>query len=77
MIEATNKKRFFELEKIQAKEISHSVSALKPGDKNIELRVIVLELLETYEKKTKEKLFQYLLADGTGSVIGNFFGEVG
>jgi len=77
MIDQSQKSKYYELEKIQAKEVSHKIGQLKPRDRNIELKAIVLQLLESYETKNREKLLQYLIADETGSIIANFFGESG
>ena len=77
MIDTANKAKLFTLEKLQEKEISHQIINLKPRDRNIELRVIVLELLDTYKTKLNENLMQFLIADNSGSIIANFFGETG
>ena len=77
MIESTNKSKNFHLEQLQMKSITHQIVNLKPREKNIELRAIVLELLDTYETKIKERLVQYLISDGSASIVANFFGETG
>jgi len=77
MIDTSQKSKYFSLSELQNKTVSHKICNLKPRDKSIELRVIVLELLETYETKIKDKITQFLLADETGSIIANFFGETG
>lgn len=59
------------------KETSHTVRSVTPNDKNIELRVILLERVNTIELKTGELIYQFLVADASGSIKCNFFGNFG
>lgn len=59
------------------KPTSHVISNITPNDKNIEVRVILLDKLTKIELKNGDTLTQYLIADGTGCIKCNFYGEIG
>mmetsp|Transcript_6460 Transcript_6460/g.9599 ORF Transcript_6460/g.9599 Transcript_6460/m.9599 type:complete len:139 (+) Transcript_6460:3-419(+) len=63
--------------KLWSQETSHSVESVTPNEKHIELRVILLERLSTIELKSGDVIYQFLVADQTGCIKCNFFGEVG
>ena len=56
---------------------THTISAITPNDKNIEVRMILLEKLGTISLKSGDVIHQFLVADSTGSIKCNFFGEHG
>lgn len=56
---------------------THSISAVTPNDKNIEVRVILLEKISSIELKSGDVIHQFLVADHSGSIKCNFFGETG
>ena len=64
-------------EKYVTRPTKHTVSQITPNEKNMELRVILLDRLDSIEIKTGEKITQFLAADHTGSVRCNFFGLPG
>jgi hypothetical protein len=56
---------------------SHCVASITPNDKGIELRVILLEKLVNIEIKSGDIISQFLVADYSGSIKCNFYGESG
>ena len=63
--------------KLWSQPTTHYVSAISPNDKNIELRVILLERMGTFEIKNGDTIYQFLVADHSGCIKCNFFGEQG
>ena len=77
-IENTERGKIYTLKELREKQISNQIINLKPRDRNLELRVVILEHIETREIKSRnETLHQYLIADSSGSMLANFFGELG
>ena len=66
-----------EYSKIISSPTSHTISSITPNDKNIEARFILLEKLGTISLKSGDVIHQFLVADQTGSIKCNFFGEHG
>jgi hypothetical protein len=66
-----------EYTKIISSATSHTISSVTPNDKNIEVRIILLEKLGTISLKSGDVIHQFLVADQTGSIKCNFFGEHG
>eukprot|EP01016_Furgasonia_blochmanni_P042309 TRINITY_DN5607_c0_g2_i1.p2 TRINITY_DN5607_c0_g2~~TRINITY_DN5607_c0_g2_i1.p2 ORF type:complete len:120 (-),score=13.28 TRINITY_DN5607_c0_g2_i1:610-969(-) len=56
---------------------SNELIKVQPQDKNLELRIVVLEKIETILTKTKSKITKYLIADETASVYLNVFDDAG
>ncbi len=50
---------------------------LNPGDKNIDIKIILLQLISKNKLKNDLKITQYLVADNSGSILCNFFDDVG
>ncbi len=50
---------------------------LIPGQKGLNITVILLELKKVLKLKNDQQIYQYLIADNTASVLCNFFDEVG
>lgn len=50
---------------------------LKPMDKNIELKVILITQVSRNKLKNDLKITQFLAGDNTGTILCNFFDEVG
>ena len=67
----------FSLSELQAREAPNRIVELKPLMKNLDLKVIVIEKGQGKELKNKEWLYQCTVADQTGKIFCNFFGEVG
>ena len=59
------------------KRSSHALVELKPQMKNLDLKVIVLTKDLPKELKNKEVLYQCVVADQTGMINCNFYGEAG
>lgn len=59
------------------KHASHQVRSLKPGDKNIELRAIVISKKDVFTTKKQISFCSFVIADSTGSVVANFYGHNG
>ena len=59
------------------KKPSHEILSLKPNEKNIELKFIVLEKIETVNMKENRKIHKYLIADSSASAYINIFDELG
>ena len=55
------------------REPSHHIYNLKPRDKNLELKVIILDEIERISTKQKNTIYKYLVADQTGSMYANFY----
>jgi len=53
------------------------VSDIKAGDKNIEIKVIVISQISRNKLKSDTKITQFLVADNYGSILCNFFDETG
>ncbi|OMJ71231.1 hypothetical protein SteCoe_30618 [Stentor coeruleus] len=66
-----------EYSKIISSPTTHTISTITPNDKNIETRLILLEKLGTINLKSGDVIHQFLVADQTGSIKCNFFGEHG
>lgn len=50
---------------------------LKPGDKNLDLCFILVQLKSRNKLKNDLKITQFLVADESGSILCNFFDDVG
>lgn len=59
---------------LKEKNVSHLIGNLVHGDKNVEIRAIILEKLEDYKLKDRS-VAKFLIADLSGSIHANFFGE--
>lgn len=57
------------------REPAHQLIGLKPGDKNLELKFIVLCRKETINTKKGERIHKFLVADSTACIDFNVFGE--
>ena len=66
-----------EYSKIISGPTTHTISAITPNDKNIEVRMILLEKLGAINLKSGDVIHQFLVADQTGSIKCNFFGDHG
>ena len=66
-----------EYSKIISGTTTHTISSITPNDKNIEMRMILLEKLGAISLKSGDIIHQFLVADQTGSIKCNFFGEHG
>jgi len=67
----------FTAEQAMARQVKHTIGTLKPQDRNLELKIILLEKTTQFEVKGNQKVTQYLVADHTGSILCNYFGELG
>lgn len=56
---------------------SHTVASITPNDKNIDIKLILLEHICEIQTKTGDIIYQFLTADETGSIKCNFYGEFG
>ena len=74
---AANQTQLPSLREFMDKRSSHSLVELKPQMKNLDLKVIVLTKDQPKELKNKEVLYQCLVADQTGMINCNFYGEAG
>jgi hypothetical protein len=63
----------FKLSHLSSKPTSHQVRTLKPADKNVELRVIVISKKDNFVTKNHVAFTSYVVADSTGSIIANFY----
>lgn len=59
------------------KKTSQSIRSLKPFEKNIELKVIVLDKKDSFITKNKVAITSYQVADQTGSIFANFYSKSG
>ena len=50
---------------------------LRPGLKNLDLKCMILSKDKPKELKNKDTLYQCLIADQTGKINCNFYGEIG
>jgi hypothetical protein len=50
---------------------------IKPYDKNIDIKILVLQLLSRNKSKNDIKITTFLVADYSGSINCNFFEDVG
>ena len=55
----------------------NNIGELRPGLKNLDLKAIVLSKDKAKELKNKDTLHQCLIADQSGKINCNFYGEVG
>ena len=65
------------LEQYVAKVAPNKIGELRPGLKNLDLKVIVVSKDRAKELKSGDTLTQCLIADATGTIKCNFYGEVG
>ena len=63
--------------KILTGPLTHTVSSITPNDKNIEIRLILIEKLGSINLKSGDIIHQFQAADLTGSIKCNFFGDYG
>eukprot|EP00831_Metopus_contortus_P018566 TRINITY_DN17926_c0_g1_i2.p1 TRINITY_DN17926_c0_g1~~TRINITY_DN17926_c0_g1_i2.p1 ORF type:complete len:163 (+),score=23.64 TRINITY_DN17926_c0_g1_i2:180-668(+) len=56
--------------------VKHHIGDLKPHDRNLELKVILIEKINTFMVKHVTPVTQFLAADNTGSILCNFFGDM-
>jgi len=60
------------------KDSTHKISMLKPHDKNLELKVIIIDKVETVLIKSKQStIHKFLISDQSGSMFMNLFDEKG
>ena len=67
----------FKINHLTTKPTSHQIRSLKPAEKNIELRAIVLAKKEKFTTKTHATFYSFSIADQTGSMSANFFASNG
>ena len=67
----------FSIKEALEKEPKHTIVNLVPTEKEIEVKVIVLEMKSSFITKNQQKITQFLVADHTGSILCNFFGVIG
>ncbi len=65
----------FKLEQLLTKTVSHKISSLVVKERNIEMKCIVIKKIE--EQNSNNMLTKYLVADNSGSIYCNFYGENG
>jgi hypothetical protein len=53
------------------------IKDLKPGDKNLDMKFILIEKKHKTKTKNESTIQQYLVADETGCVLCNFFDDFG
>jgi hypothetical protein len=57
--------------------INKFIKDLKPGDKNLDMKFILIDKRQKTKTKNDSLIQQYLVADETGSVLCNFFDDFG
>ena len=57
--------------------VNSTISCLLPGKKNLNLIFIVLERKKIIKIKSDQQIYVYLVADKSGSILANFFDEIG
>ena len=67
----------FTYENLTRKEIRHRLAEIRPGDKGLELKLICLEKLKSMPTREGGILTTFRVADSSGSMHCNFFGEFG
>ena len=67
----------FTAEDAMKKEVRHFIGKLKPQDRNLELKVILVKVLGNFETRSHQQITQYLVADSSGSILCNYFGDIG
>ncbi len=67
----------FTFENLTRKEIRHRIADIRPGDKGLELKLICLEKLKSMATREGGLLTTFRVADASGSMHCNFFGEFG
>ena len=67
----------FSMKEALEKAPKHNIANLLPTQKEIELKVIVLEMKNSFNTKNQQKITQFLVADHSGSILCNFFGQIG
>lgn len=63
----------FKLSHLTSKPTSHQIRTLKPQDKNVELRVIVISKRDNFVTTKQVSFSSFVVADSTGSIIANFY----
>lgn len=63
----------FKLSHLTSKPTSHQIKNLKPFDKNLELRVIVISKKDNFVTKNQVSFSSFIVADSTGSMIANLY----
>ena len=64
-------------EEVNGRRVQNHIAELKPQQKSIELKVVVISKDAPKELKNKEILTQCLVADHSAKVLCNFYGELG
>ncbi len=64
-------------EEVNSRVVQNCIAELRPPQKSIELKVIIMSKDAPKELKNKEILTQCLVADHSGKVLCNFYGELG
>ncbi len=67
----------FNNEQALARQTRNSIATLKPQDRNLELKVILIKQTDSRELKNRLRLTQFQAADATGSVLLTLFGDIG
>ena len=63
---------------LMGKQTSHRIADLKPNEKFLELKFIILEKREdTVTKRGKHSITQFMVADETGCIFVNFYSNSG
>lgn len=50
---------------------------IRPGDKNIDILVILIQLANKNKLKNDKQITQFIVADETGSILCNFYDSIG
>lgn len=50
---------------------------VRPGDKNIDILVILIQQMSKNKLKNDKQITQFLVADDTGSILCNFYDSIG
>ena len=59
------------------KDASTKIASIKPYEKNLEIKFIVLEKIETFRMKDNRTIHRYLVADRTASAYLNMYDQFG
>jgi ssDNA-binding replication factor A large subunit len=57
--------------------LNKKISDLKPGDKNVDIKVILVSMVSKNTLKNEQKIKQFLVADNSGSIYCNLYDDVG
>ena len=66
----------FTTEQAMTRQVKNTIGSLKPQDRNLEIKGMLIERKESHKIKGNLEFTQFVIADNTGSILCNYFGDL-